>query len=367
MGFFHGLIPFAKNEYYHNAQHFAPDPRYANGQFSLLNALGQYDGQWYLKIAQDGYPAHPTNTKPSATETLGGMLYNFFPLLSICIAGINLRVHNVEISAFLLTLIVQLGVFVSAYFVSSHWFSEKIAAKTTLLMTLFPFSIYLRGYYNEGLRLLLFIWLCYCIDKKKYGYAAVLLGLSCVASGVSLLLLPVFLIILLLAYRTHTIQLRNVFLYLIISGMPFLFWVLFCYFQTKDPFFFLFAMSSWVKPYSIPILQNIKLLFTFLWLPMRGFHGSQIDEFVIVVTLITAYYARKILPRTIWWLTCVLAITPLLVQDSVSYARFAIVLFPFFVVAARKIRQRYFVLTLVGFGIALLIISLGFINWYWVE
>ena len=28
-----------------------------NGQFNLINALGVWDGQWYLRIADAGYPS----------------------------------------------------------------------------------------------------------------------------------------------------------------------------------------------------------------------------------------------------------------------------------------------------------------------
>src|SRR5882762_6714068 len=92
--FFHTAIPFSSFDYTYNAHHYLKDPRIENKSFNLLNALGQYDGQWYLKIADKGYPFHPKTTDLNNKSVMDGLTYNFFPLLPLCIAFVNVLFKN---------------------------------------------------------------------------------------------------------------------------------------------------------------------------------------------------------------------------------------------------------------------------------
>src|SRR6266496_2220287 len=56
---FHSGFPFHQFNYTYNAYHFMADPRADGGLFDFLPALGQYDAQWYLRIAATGYPDIP--------------------------------------------------------------------------------------------------------------------------------------------------------------------------------------------------------------------------------------------------------------------------------------------------------------------
>ena len=57
----------------------------SGGNFSLINALGQYDGQWYLKIAESRISDHPTSFLNEHEKVMGELLYNFFPLYPVSI------------------------------------------------------------------------------------------------------------------------------------------------------------------------------------------------------------------------------------------------------------------------------------------
>src|SRR5579864_8541163 len=123
IGTFHSLIPFSKSEYLHNANHYIQDPRINGGNFSLVNALGQYDAQWYLRIADKGYPTHPQLPIQVNNRTTGGLVYNFFPLYPFCIALVNFFIRNVQISAFIISNLLLLTSVCSLYFVITQWFS----------------------------------------------------------------------------------------------------------------------------------------------------------------------------------------------------------------------------------------------------
>ncbi len=60
---FNNKVSFNKFNYYYNAHHYIQDSRVTKNQFNIFNALGQYDGQWYLKIAGGGLFKKPKNSK----------------------------------------------------------------------------------------------------------------------------------------------------------------------------------------------------------------------------------------------------------------------------------------------------------------
>lgn len=362
---YHGIVPFSRNEYLTNATHYIPDPQINGGNFSLISSLGQYDGQWYLKIADQGYPDHPTSFLKEHQKVMGELLYNFFPLYPISIALLNFFIRNIEISAFLTSNLLLLCSVYSIYFVVSQWYSKKVALKTILLVLLFPFSIFLRGYYAEAIRLLLFIWFCYGLSKKNFLIAALSVGLLSVSSGISLFLLIFYFGVVWVNRKKFT--LLNILLYFGIACLPFLLWMLYCYLHTGDPLIFIITRYAWTRPPFFPLLYNIFLIFRFPFLPARNFYGSQLDVFCIIVTICIAFLSKRVLPKVVWLATIVQAFSPLLVQDSISFARFITILFPFFVYLAVVLNKKYYIILLSVFTIGLLISSLYFVNWYWIE
>jgi hypothetical protein len=362
---YHGMVSFSKNEYLYNANHYIPDPRINGGDFSLINALGQYDGQWYLKIADQGYPDHPKAFLNEPVKEMDGLTYNFFPLYPISIASVNFFIKNVELSAFITSNLLLLGSVYSIYFVVSQWYSKKVAYKTILLLLLFPFSILLRGYYAESIRLFLFIWFCYGLSKRNYLIGALSVGLLSVSSGISLLLLLFYFGV--LWFDRKKLTLHKTALYFVIACVPFILWILFCFLHTGDGLIFILTRYAWIRPPLFPLLYNIFLVFEFPFLPVRGFYGSQLDVYCIIVTLCVAFLSKRILPKVVWLATIVLAFSPLLFQSSVSFARFITVLFPFFVYLAVVLKKKYYILLVCVFTVGLLISSLYFVNWYWIE
>lgn len=364
---FHTLVPFSSFAYTNDANHYIDDPRNTGGPFSLPNALAQYDSQWYLKIADKGYPYQPDRVIMENPKVMEGLMYNFFPFYPLLIAALNLFSQNVVMSAFILSLLLLVGIFFSLYYVVSELFTRNIACKTLFLFFLYPFSIYLHGYYSEAVRLLLFIWICYAVVKKYWVVSAILVGLLCITSGISLLLLLFFWGLLFWHFSKKKISLQKLILASGIAFGPFGLWMLFTYFQTGDPIFFFKTRYAWDRPDTFPLLHNLGLLFQFPWLPLKSFYGSQIDVLVMFLMIVVAFVSRTVLPKVIWLMTCLLAFTPLLLQDTVSLGRFSIVLFPFFVYLATILNKKMYGVTVTVFAIGLLAISVYFINWYWVE
>lgn len=354
------VIGFNHEVYQYGAHHFFSDPRADGGKFEFFRALGQFDGQWYLKIANLGYPKNQT-----LRESLS---YAFAPLFPILVWVITLITQNSEKSAFIINNTLLFINFLSLVFVVSKLFSLKIAYKTAFLLFLFPTSIFYRSYFSEGIFLFLFIWFSYFLIKKNFLLSGFFLGLLFVSRFSGFLLEIVFLYYLFKEALNKQITIKKMFLPVFLSILPFSLWLMYSYIQTGNPLIFHLAQSQWfpIKIPFIPLLANIATVFWFPVLPFHSFNFSQIDIFFIITVGMLLFKSRSILPKQLWWSAFLLWLTPLLVKDLMSTTRFVIVQFPLFIYLAIKLNPTPFVIVSAIFFFGLQWVSLYFVNWYWI-
>lgn len=365
---FYKQIPFDSESYINNFHHFFEDPRIKGGEFNFLNALGQSDAQWYLKIASSGYPKNPRDI--FAQDYKGSweeLIYAFFPLYPVILHLLNFIFKNIELTAFIVANLLMMANFISLYFVVSKLFNIDVAVKTIFLIFTFPFSIFFRSYYPEGLYLFLLIWFSYFLIKKRLLLAAFILGLMNITRGNGL-----FLNLIILYYLMPIIQQKNslskVILILILLMTPFLGWMYFNYLQTGDYLYFYSTQSHWYSSENIlsPLIQNIKQVFSFPKLSFHLFHSSQIDVIILLISLSFLIKSRKSLPPILWLIGLSLSALPLLVKDLISFSRYQIIVYPLFIYSAYKLKDREYGFLLGAFFVLLLLASLYFVNWYWI-
>lgn len=354
---FHSSIVFPKDLYRHNYYHFIDDPRIFHKPFDLLKALSPYDSQFYLRIAEQGYLKDPKTLIDKST-------YNFFPLFPILIAFIKIFTRNIIIAAFVTSNIFLMLNFFSLYFVIVKWYSQKLATKTIFLFFLFPFSIFFRGYYTESVKLFLLIWFSYFLISKRFQLAAVCLSLLNVTNGATLLLNPVFYGYLVKESTHRSDFWKKALIAVVISLIPFCLWMLFCYIQTGDFVYFYKTRFLWPRPSMFPLLWNLYSLTQINVFPLF----ARIDIIGVILSGIFLVLSRKFLQPVLWWTTFALWIMPLLVQQAtMSYSRFEIVFFPLFIYISGRLSEKNYFFILNCFVCFLLIVSLLFINSYWIE
>lgn len=365
---FHSRVPFDDYLYTTSAHHYRNDPRDSGGSFDFFNALGQYDAQWYLKIAEKGYPPRPANTDMQDKRTIDGLTYAFFPLYPLVLSIFNQFFRSIELSAFILANIFMVINFISLYFVITKIYSEKLAFKASLLLFLFPFGIFYRSYFSEGLFLLFLIWFSYFFLKRQWGRTLFFLSFLFVTRPTGLFLFPLVLFYLMKDIRERHIRWIKASLILILSFVPFFVWILYNYIQTGSPFYWWMIQSAWfVSPYPFyPLVHNLSLLANYLSLPFHNFHYSKVDIIVVVYTLFILLYSRKFMKKKWWFISFSLWFFPLVTKDTISFARFQIISFPLFIYIAHILRWKWFVLMSVVFYALLLFTSLYFVNWWWV-
>lgn len=364
---FHNLVPFNRFNYQFNAHHYIPDNIILNKPFFLPNALSQFDAQWYLKIAESGYPAHPQKQTIDQKEYQDSLTYAFFPLYPIIIGALNVFINNIEVSAFILSQTLMILNFGSLYFVITKIYDQKTALKTCFLLFLFPFSIFYRSYFPESLLLLMIIWVGYFWIKQKLWIVALLIGLLNITKANIYLLDPVFIISAIKYFWGKKNRFKNIWFILFLVSVPSCFWMIFNYQQTDDLLFFVKVRDAWNVAGNVPFfIYNFYLMTLYPILPLHAFHSSKIDIFffIIVIFLLVKSYGK--INKYFWWIGLCVGIGPFFVTDFMSYTRYQIINFPIFLFLSLVFnRYLYFLITTL-FLFSLFYISLYFVNWRWI-
>lgn len=367
--FFHSRVPFNKINYVYNAHHFFEDPRIRKEKFNLINSLGQFDAQWYLKIASEGYPKNPKNIPIDKYKGAPDVLtYAFFPLYPTILSITNRAFDTIELIAFTVANILMILNFGSLYYVVEKLFNEKTATKTCFLLFLFPFSIFFRSFFSEGLFLFLLIWFSYFLIKKNFLPSSLFLGLITVTRPNGLFLLLPFFYFLIKAAREKRVSVYRSLLCLVLVMSPLFVWFYYNFLQTGDFLYFYRVQSFWYEKQSFfsPLINNINNLISFNSLPLHFFHKSKIDILTALAGIALLIVSRKKLTTELWLISLSLIVFPLLTKDTMSYSRYQSVVFPLFLYLAIVLKKGVYGLVAGLFLITLFITSLYFINWFWV-
>lgn len=363
----HQGVAFDRFNYIYNANHFQIDPRINGEKFDFLQSLGQYDAQWYLKIAADGYQKPPSRLLTKKSIIISNLNYAFFPLYPIFLHSVNVFFQNITLCAFVLSLVLLIANFTSTVYIVKKIFSEQLAYKTVFLLLFFPFSIFLRSYYAESLQLLLLSWFCYFTYKKEYFKSGLFLGVLNITKGNLLLLNPIFLYLLWSPARKKLTSKRQLMCTSIVSILPFVGWMLFNFVKTNNPFYFYTIQSAWwIGPHVFAPLFNLAIILAFPALPIHSFHFSKIDVVTVVLVGFLLYKSYRLLPKIFWFSSFLLWVTPLLTKDLLSFTRYQAISFPLFIFLAIKIKRWYYISLAILFYALFLLTSLFFVNWYWI-
>jgi Gpi18-like mannosyltransferase len=366
--FFHSLLPFQNSRYLSDSYHYFEDPVASGGQFLFLRSWGQYDAQWFLTIAQNGYPLHPTAPSFATQSPHSGLIYAFFPLYPITLAIFDQAFHHLELTAFILNNLLLVLNFYSLIRLISLKYPLSVSLKTIALLFTFPFSIFFRSYFSESLYLFLLIWFVYFLMQKKFIAASLLLGLTNITRGSGILCNLFFLYLLFRSYLHKSVSTKQVVVSFFFICLPLELWVFYNYIQTGDPLYFHHVLSTWfISPnFLSPLLHNLYSITILPFLPFHFFHTSQIDTSILIVGSILLYLSRKHLPQELWGTALCLWLTPLLTHDLMSFSRYSSVVFPLFIYLAKILKPPLFCVTVFLFTIGLFVTSLFFVNWYWV-
>lgn len=331
---------------------------------NFYDALSQWDGQWYLRVAREGYHWQGPHVQANVA---------FFPLYPLLAKILSFLVGNLELSFFIISYASFLLFLLFLYKLTEKYSGREIAFRTIWYISIFPLSLVFSIFYNESLFFMLCCGCLYFACQKRWNWAIAFGFFATLTRLSGLVLLPTLLFYFLKTHKKYKIM--DLFKFLAIPLGIVLFSV-YLWFKVGDPLAYSHVLSAWRVVYQSPV-KTIMSVLSFLYILPRfnyftavgAFDLSFFTFFVIVLVL-----SFKRLPRELFLFSFLIFLSSVFVSwdptffyPMASTKRYLYEAFPLFITAAKLGENKFFdkiytVLSLLFLGI----LSLAFYSGKWV-
>jgi hypothetical protein len=220
-----------------------------------LGAFDRYDSQYYLFIAQHGYPLHSTAVNNSLTAFFPG-----YSLLVTVVRGITFG----TVSTLTCGMVVAFAAFIAAsvllYRLAERRYGQRVALIATVLFCWFPSSLFFLSPYSEGLFALEIVLVLTFLDRGRFLAAAVVAAYASATSPESLALTIAIAVAAVLAGK----GLARVVAYVAVSGVGLGAYGLFLLIRFNNPFEFVAVQYPyWRRSQHFPFVglyRNVQAL-----------------------------------------------------------------------------------------------------------
>jgi hypothetical protein len=406
-------FPLSPLTYFSGGHHYQIDPRIAEHRIDFFTLWIYCDADWYLSIAERGYPntdemkkaaaAHEAGTGSPYTFTPGDPVaryqrytewdndakYAFFPLYPLSIALFRL-ILPLHVAAFVATNAISALAFLMLYALTFAYFSDKsLAFRSLVLLVFYPFSAFYQAYYSEGLFLLLAVLSFYCLKKGRPGLS-VLCGSILALTRPTGVAIVVPLLVLAVkqglpgetraAKRAQKLRRKTAVRMgaidwsrsrlVCLTPLGLVPYLLINYFNTGHWDYFVLAQRRWGFEGSAFLgnfLNNTLVAGSqFFSLKFLSDHNCQVDYTMMLISLFIVVLSYKRLPLELWAFSAVQWLVPLLLKDLMSFSRYVSISFPLFIYLA-GIKRRFVFWVLFGCFLAgSLVIDGRIVTWHWV-
>lgn len=351
------LVPTAQNPLE------APQPPRSSPSLRalLVDPWTGWDGAWYRRIAVDGY----TNL---ALDETGQRDTAFFPLYPIAIRSVAAVVRDVDLAGLLVSNAALLAALILLYRLVRLHSEPAIARGAVLLLAFFPFSYFLGAMYSESLFLLAIVCAFTFGEQERWwaaGMAGALAGLTRV-TGV--LIVPGLLLLYLERRRFDLRQCRWNGLWILTALLGPAWHAVFLQARFGDAF--LFVRSQYVPGWGagVGLTMALETARSALTGSLGGdsilplMHALHLLIWCVGLAISFLAWGRPRIAYGAWATMMVLASFSL----WRSAGRYAVTVFPLFVVAAMLVgKRRIFPWLLLGSGLSLVVLAVLFAHSIW--
>jgi hypothetical protein len=150
--------------------------------WSLGRELGNWDGVWYLRVLNEGYPSHVSH----ARTPLG-----FFPLYPI-VTWLTSHVLfcSYLVAGMVVSLVCGAVATVLVGRLAERWWGESASRRAVLFFCVFPGSVVFSMVYTEGLLVMLIAGCLLALEERRWLLAGVLAGLATAVGPVAVAIIP---------------------------------------------------------------------------------------------------------------------------------------------------------------------------------
>lgn len=328
------------------------------------NGVGfqSWDGLFFLRIAANGY------SDLSSTA--------FFPLLPILINLFNKITHwPLNICGFLITNFAFLCALIFLYKLSLIRTQNKAVSRRVLwLITFFPTAMFFNAVYSESLTLLTTVIFFYSIEQGRW-FTAMISGFFAAAAH-TLGVLLIFAGLCYLWRMRHQLKFKIVilrFLSLGIVALGLFLYMLYLQWRFGHALDFLLAEKNWHRQVVIPLVNIIQQFINYIlhhphgltsWIFVNTVNGfCALWMTLIGILMVTVYRHDQTITlemKVFFLLTLFFSISSGPFYGSImSYGRFMVVLFPGFILWAKKMHHSILLLLILSLMLTIKILFQG--------
>jgi len=316
--------------------------------FNYLSSWGQWDGGYYLSIAENGYKSIEN--------------YAFFPLYPLLVSLLGRVINNYLLAGLLISNILFFIFLMVFYAFTKQFFSKEIAKIASITFLFFPTAFFGTAMYSESLFLLLTVLTFYFLYKKNYFLSSIFGGLSVITRSVGIFLG------LSIIYSAIVKKPKALIKNLIWSTLPFLavfFYMLYLKAKTGDPFIFLNVQNLWQRSFVDPVSSLISGLFTLVTSQKPIMDYLDFALTVLFITLLII--GRKKIPSSLWVFSMLAILFPVSTGTLSSMPRYLLASIGTFIIIADFLKSKPQIMYVV-WAVSLILqifLAVRFINGYW--
>lgn len=319
----------------------------------LLSVWGHWDAVHYIDVATIGY--HGTDMA-------------FFPLFPLLIKILGKIIGNHLIAGMLISNVAFFFGLLFLYKLVEHEFDRTVARRAMFYISIFPTAVFFSAVYTESLFFMLTIASFYYMRERRWVLAGIIGLLAATTRFEGILLMVPYAIEWYAVSRTdlraglkHAWPVALIPLGLF-AYMGYL-WVL-----NGDPLYFSHIQSHWNRHLAAPWTAVINSFHKIERATSPQTIANQVLELVFTALMVSVLAAgwRKLRPSYIAYMGLSILV-PLSTSSLMSMPRFALVLFPMFVLLALWGRRPSVNNAILAFSLPLLgLFTVLFADWYWV-
>jgi hypothetical protein len=337
-----------------------PGTHYAASTNPLLAVWGRWDAEHYIGIARNGY----SGTEPA-----------FFPLFPLLIRIVGAFTGSKLIAGLLIANACSFLGLLYLYKLIEHEYNRHVAQRATFYIAIFPTAIFFSAVYSESLFVFLTVATFYYLRERRWLTAGAFGFFAAMSRSEGILLAAPFALEWLIAAREGG---RTFFRYVIddvvkpFIGLALVPAGLACYMAflwviSGDPLLFSHVQKHWGRSFGPPWVS-----FQHSFYIIGHLHGvavsTEVQElaFTLLMLVMLVLGVRRLRPSYTLYMALSIAV-PLCTSSLMSMPRFALVLFPMFVLFGLWGAKNAWNNAYVAFSLPLLgLFTVLFADWYWV-
>ena len=336
-----------------------PGTHVAVSSIPILAVWGRWDAVHYIDIASSGYY---------------GTDMAFFPLYPMLISLLGKLTGSHLVAGLVISNAALFVGLIFFYKLVEHQYNRHVAHRAVFYISIFPTAIFFSAVYTESLFLALTVGSFYYIREHKWLMAGII-GFFAALTRVEGVLLVVPMLIEWLrspgarqAFHYPLEQLVRPLVGMALIPLGLMSYMSYLWILTGDPLYFSHVQINWHRHLAPPWV-SLRNSFSLLAHAHNGnMVANQFLELIFTLLMIVLFVAAfRRLSATYWSYMALSILVPMSTSSLMSMPRFALVLFPMFVLMGLWGSRPSVNNAIVAFSLPLLgLFTVLFADWYWV-